>query len=571
LKAPVASISLVGAAAWAFYSGTGGREETMLGMMMERPLLVSSIITHAATYHGDTEIVSRTTEGPIHRYTYAAAEKRSKKVANALLRLGIKPGDRVGTLAWNNNRHFELYYGISGIGAVCHTINPRLFDEQIVYIVNHAKDRLLFAETTFVPLLERLQPQFPRDCRIVLLCDKAALPHTGFPVLGAYEDLIAGESDDFAWPEFDERTASALCYTSGTTGRPKGALYTHRSTLLHALAASLPGAITMSALDVLCPIVPLFHACGWGSPYSAPINGAKLVFPGPRLDGASLYDLFEAEGVTLSLGVPTVWLGFEAHLRTTGARCSTLRHVLSGGSAVPAAMIAAYQRHGIDMLQGWGMTEMSPLGTTAALKKKHVGLDPDALMAIKTKAGRPVFGVEMKILDDAGAEQPHDGKSVGELLVRGPWIVSGYFEDAEASAAAIEPDGWFRTGDVASIDPDGYLQIADRRKDVIKSGGEWISTIDLENTVMAHPDVAEAAVIAVPHPRWSERPLLVVTPRPGHQPQREALLALLAERFPRWMLPDDVVTLDEMPHTATGKVMKTKLREIYREHKLSEH
>jgi 3-(methylthio)propionyl---CoA ligase len=543
----------------------------MLGMMMERPLLISSIITHAATYHADTEVVSRTTEGPIHRYTYAEAERRAKRAARALRRLGIAPGDRVGTLAWNNNRHFELYYGISGIGAVCHTINPRLFDEQIVYIVNHAGDRLLFIEPTFIPLVERLWPQFPKDCRIVLLAERGAVPQTGFPVLAAYEELIAGESDDLAWPEFDERTACALCYTSGTTGRPKGALYSHRSTVLHALTASLPGAIAMSALDVLCPIVPLFHACGWGSPYTAPMNGAKLVLPGPRLDGASLYELFEAEGVTLSLGVPTVWLGFEAHLKAAGARCSTLRGVLSGGSAVPPALIEAYRRHGIDVVQGWGMTEMSPLGTTGTLKAKHQRLDAAAQTSVKAKAGRPVFGVEMKVVDDAGIVQPHDGRSVGELLVRGPWIVSGYFADEEATAAAVEPDGWFHTGDVASIDPDGYLQIADRRKDVIKSGGEWISTIDLENAVMAHPDVAEAAVIAVPHPRWSERPLLVVTPRPGKRPPREALLALLAERFPRWMLPDDVVTLDEMPHTATGKVMKTRLREMYREHKLPEH
>jgi acyl-CoA synthetase (AMP-forming)/AMP-acid ligase II len=543
----------------------------MLGMMTERPLLISSIIAHAAKYHADTEIVSRTTEGPIYRYTYAEAERRAKRLARALLRLGIEPGDRVGTLAWNNNRHFELYYGISGIGAVCHTINPRLFDEQIVYIVNHARDRLLFVETTFVPLVERLFPQFPTDCRIVLLAEPSALPQTSFPVLAAYEELIAGENEDLAWPEFDERTACALCYTSGTTGKPKGALYSHRSTVLHTFAASLPGAIGMSASDVLCPIVPLFHVCGWGSPYTAPMNGTKLVFPGPRLDGASLYKLFEVEGVTISLGVPTVWLNFEAYLSEKDARCSTLRCLLSGGSAVPRSLIEAYRQRGIDVIQGWGMTEMSPLGSIAALKAKHLRQSPEAQMAVKATAGRPVFGVEMKILDDAGNEQPHDGKSVGELLVRGPWIVSGYYEDPDATAAAVEPDGWFHTGDVASIDPDGYLQIADRKKDVIKSGGEWISTIDLENAVMAHPEVAEAAVIAVPHPRWGERPLLVVTARPGHRPPREALIALLAERFPRWMLPDDVVTLEEMPHTATGKVMKTRLREVFREYKLPDH
>ena len=535
----------------------------MLGLMSERPLLISSIITHAATYHGDVEIVSRTVEGPIHRYTYRDAERRSKQLAQALLRLGIEPGDRVATLAWNTFRHVELYYAISGIGAVCHTINPRLFDDQIVYIVNHASDRLLFVDTTFLPLVERLAPRLPSDCRIVLMTDTENMPATKLPVLPCYEQLIAAEDKDFTWPEFDERTAASLCYTSGTTGHPKGALYSHRSTVLHAFGISLPDAISISAADVVCPVVPLFHACGWGIPHAVPMNGAKLVLPGPRLDGASLHELFEAEGVTYALGVPTVWLGFEAYLSASGVRCSTLHRVLSGGSAVPPSMIEAFARHGIDMRQGWGMTEMSPLGTTAALKAKHRSLDPQAQLAVKTKQGRPVFGVEMKIVDDEGQAQPHDGKSMGELLVRGPWIVSGYFEDAEASAAAVEPDGWFHTGDMATIDPDGYMQITDRRKDVIKSGGEWISSIDLENAAIAHDDVAEAAVIAVPDPRWGERPLLIVAPRPGCRPERDKLIAFLGEQFPRWMLPDDVATIDELPHTATGKIMKTRLREMF--------
>ena len=535
----------------------------MLGLMSERPLLISSIITHAATYHGDVEIVSRTVEGPIHRYTYRDAERRSKQLARALLRLGIEPGDRVATLAWNTFRHVELYYAISGIGAVCHTINPRLFDDQIVYIVNHASDRLLFVDTTFLPLVERLAPRLPPDCRIVLMTDAENMPATKLPVLPCYEQLIAAEDKDFTWPEFDERTAASLCYTSGTTGHPKGALYSHRSTVLHAFGISLPDAISISAADVVCPVVPLFHACGWGIPHAVPMNGAKLVLPGPRLDGASLHELFEAEGVTYALGVPTVWLGFEAYLSASGARCSTLHRVLSGGSAVPPSMIEAFARHGIDMRQGWGMTEMSPLGTTAALKAKHRGLDPQAQLGVKTKQGRPVFGVEMKIVDDEGHAQPHDGKSMGELLVRGPWIVSGYFEDAEASAAAVEPDGWFHTGDMATIDADGYMQITDRRKDVIKSGGEWISSIDLENAAIAHEDVAEAAVIAVPDPRWGERPLLIVAPRPGCRPERDQLIAFLGQQFPRWMLPDDVATIDELPHTATGKIMKTRLREMF--------
>jgi len=538
----------------------------MLGLMGDRPLLISSIIAHAAQYHRDTEIVTRTVEGPIHRYTYAEAERRAKQAARALLRLGVGPGDRVGTLAWNTYRHFELYYGISGIGAVCHTINPRLFDEQIVYIVNHADDRLLFVETSFIPLVERLYPQLPKTCRIVLLSPG----ETKFPVLGTYDDLIAGESEAFDWPEFDERSAAALCYTSGTTGHPKGVLYSHRSTLLHSLGASLPHGIPMTAMDAVCPVVPLFHACGWGTPYTVPMNGAKYVLPGPRLDGASLHELFEAEGVTLALGVPTVWLNFEAHLCASGARCTTLRGVLCGGSAVPPSLIQAFERRGVDMVQGWGMTEMSPVGTVSALKAKHASLDAAGKRAVKAKQGRPLFGVEMKIVDDHGQALPHDGAAVGELLVRGPWVVSGYFADERATAAAVEADGWFHTGDVASIDPDGYVQVTDRRKDVIKSGGEWISSIDLENAAMAHPDVAEAAVIAVPHPRWGERPLLVVTPRPGCRPEPSALIALLAERFPRWMLPDDVALLAEMPHTATGKVMKTRLREMFAGHNLPE-
>lgn len=542
----------------------------MQGLMSERPLLISAIIKHAALYHRDTEIVTRTVEGPLHRYTYAEAERRSKRLARVLLKLGVKPGDRVGTLAWNTFRHFELYYAISGIGAICHTINPRLFDEQIVYIVNHAADRLLFIDTSFVPLVERLAPHLPTECRIVWMAEEGAEPETGLPRLGFYEALIGAEDEDFEWPEFDERTASSLCYTSGTTGNPKGVLYSHRSTVLHALGISLPDAISISAGDTVCPVVPMFHVNAWAIPYAAPMQGAKLVLPGPRLDGPSLYLLFEAEQVTLSLGVPTVWLSFEAYLSTTGARCSTLCRILSGGSAVPPSMVEAFAGHGIDVRQGWGMTEMSPLGTTAALKAKHLSLDRAAQTLVKEKQGRAVFGVEMKVVDDAGQPQPHDGKSMGELLVRGPWIVSGYFADAEASAAAMDEDGWFRTGDVATIDADGYMQIMDRRKDVIKSGGEWISSIDLENAAIAHPDVAEAAVVAVPHPRWAERPLLVVTPLPDCRPQRDDLLAFLAERFPRWMLPDDVVVLDELPHTATGKVMKIRLRETFRDHLLPE-
>jgi acyl-CoA synthetase (AMP-forming)/AMP-acid ligase II len=534
----------------------------MRGLMGDQPLLVSMWLRHAANFHADTEIVSRSVEGPIHRYTYAQAERGAARLAKALLRFGVKPGDRVGTMAWNTWRHFELYYGISGIGAVCHTINPRLYDEQIVYIINHAQDRLLFVETSFVPLVERLWPRLPQDCRVVLL----APAETSLPVIGVYDELTGAEDNDFSWPQFDETSACALCYTSGTTGRPKGVLSTHRSTVLHAFGASLPGAITISASDTVCPGVPLFHAFGWSVPYTAAMNGAKLVFPGPQLDGESLYDLFEAEGVTIGLGVPTVWLNFDGYLRSSNRHCTTLSWVLCGGAAVPAALLRAFEARGISIVQGWGMTEMSPLGTTAALKAKHASLDEPAQTAIKLTQGRPVFGVELKIVDDQGNALPHDGKSVGELLVRGPWVMSAYFEDEEATKAAVEPDGWFHTGDVAAIDPDGYVLLTDRYKDVIKSGGEWISSIDLENAAMADDSVAEAAAIAIPHPKWSERPLLLVVPRSGRRPEPKRLIALLARKFPRWMLPDDVVIVDELPHTATGKVLKSKLREMFATH-----
>jgi acyl-CoA synthetase (AMP-forming)/AMP-acid ligase II len=541
----------------------------MDGLMMDRQLLVSSLIAHAGLYHGDTEIVSRTVEGPIHRYSYAEAERRAKKLANALTRLALRPGDRVATLAWNGYRHFELYFGVSGIGAVCHTINPRLFREQIEYIVNHAEDRLLFLDLTFVPLVEKLAEKFRPIRNYVVMTDEAHMPSTPLPNVICYEALIAGESDALAWPEFDERAACSMCYTSGTTGNPKAALYSNRSTILHTFAVCSADAIGFSSVDTICPIVPMFHANAWGVPYSASMVGAKLVFPGAALDGPSLCDLFEAEGVTLTLGVPTVWLGMLNEMEARGRKPSRLERLLVGGSAAPLAMIETFEkRYGITVMHGWGMTEMSPVGTIGAMKGKHRDLPIDEKIAIKAMQGRPMYGVEMKIVDADGRRLPHDGVAVGELLVRGPWIVAGYYKDDKATKAAIDEEGWFRTGDVCSIDPDGYLRVTDRAKDVIKSGGEWISSIDVENAAMGHPDVAEAAVIGLPHPKWSERPLLIVVPKEGTKPTNEALIEFLSGRMAKWMLPDDVVFTAELPHTATGKLLKTKLREIYRDHRL---
>ncbi len=541
----------------------------MLGIMMDRQLLVSSLIEHAATYHADAEIVSRTVEGPIHRYTYADACRRAKQTANALIKLGIRPGDRVATLAWNGFRHFELYFAISGIGAVCHTINPRLFHDQLEYIVNHAEDQVLFVDLTFMPLVEKLMPKLGTVRHVVIMTDAAHMPKTSLTNALCYETLIGAESDRLDWPEFDERTACSLCYTSGTTGNPKGALYSHRSTLLHSYAVTAGDAIAASSADAICPIVPMFHVNAWGVPYLAAMCGAKLVFPGPALDGKSLTELFEAEGVTTALGVPTVWLGLLRHLADTGQKLSTVRRMLIGGSAAPLAMIETLEKtYGITVMHGWGMTEMSPVGTISTLKGKHTGRPVAEQLAVKALQGRPLAGVEMKIIGPDGTRQPHDGKSSGELLVRGPWIIAGYFKDEAASKAAFDKDGWFRTGDVATIDTDGYLRITDRSKDVIKSGGEWISSIDVENAAMAHPGVAEAAVIGLPHPKWGERPLLIVVPKPGAAKDKAALLDMLSGKMAKWMLPDDVVFADELPHTATGKLLKTELRNRYKDHRL---
>ncbi len=533
----------------------------MQGLMMHTPLLISSIARHAEKFHGASEIVSVTADNPLHRYSYRDCFRRSRQLANALGAAGIRPGDRVATLAWNDYRHMEAYYAISGIGAVCHTINPRLFPEQIVYIVNHAEDRLLLTDPVFVPLLEKLADQIGVVERFVILTDDAHMPETKLKGAVSYESFIAEESDEFDWPEFDENTASGLCYTSGTTGNPKGVLYSHRSTVLHAYAGLMPDILNMSLSDCVLPVVPLFHVNAWGIPYAAPIVGAKLVFPGPKMgDGETLYKLMESEKVTLSLGVPTVWLALLQYMDKTGVTTSTLQRTLVGGAAVPESMIREFdQKHGVTVQQGWGMTEMSPLGVVNVLKPKQKALPKEEQYRLLAKAGRGIFGCELKIEDDEGNELPWDGKSAGALKVRGPWVCSDYYKLEGESEAHAEP-GWFDTGDVANIDAEGFLTITDRTKDVIKSGGEWISSIDLENTAMGHPAVAQAAVIGVHHPRWTERPLLVVVKKEGAEVDKEDILAYLDGKIAKWWMPDDVVFVDALPHTATGKVKKTDLR-----------
>lgn len=531
----------------------------MQGQMMHMPLLISSLIKHATDNHGDTEIVSRLPVGGTHRYTYRDAHTRSRQLANALKAQGIQQGDRVGTLAWNTHRHFEIYYAVSGSGAICHTINPRLFPEQISYIVNHADDRIVFFDVNFANLVEALLPHCPNVKAWVAMCTREQMPPNPIPNLLCYEEVVAAQSDDYEWPSFDENLASSLCYTSGTTGNPKGVLYSHRSTLLHALAAALPDSLGASATDTILPVVPMFHVNAWGLPYTCALTGTKLVFPGPHLDGASVYSMFEEEGVTMSAGVPTVWLGLLQHMQAKGLKLSTVKRLVIGGSAAPPAMIKTFsEQYNVNVIHAWGMTELSPLGTVNAFKAKHMGLPAEEKQRVQTKQGRAVFGVEMKIVGGNGETLPRDGKAFGDLMVRGPWVTDGYFRNEGGQALR---DGWFPTGDVATIDSDGFMQITDRSKDVIKSGGEWISSIDLENVAMAHPAVAEAAVIGVFHPKWDERPLLVVIKKAGQDVTKEELLAFFEGKIAKWWTPDDVVFVDDLPHTATGKLSKMHLRE----------
>jgi len=536
----------------------------LMGQMMSAPLLISSIIKHAARYYASTEIVSRRTEGDLHRYTYRDCELRARKVAQALGALGVQQGERVGTLAWNGYRHLEIYYGVSGMGAVCHTINPRLFPEQIAYIVNHAEDRYVFFDATFLPLVEGVAAHCPNVKGWVMMTDRAHMPADAKVPLLCYEDLIDAQDGDYTWPEFDENLASSLCYTSGTTGNPKGALYSHRSTVLHSYASALPDALGCSARDVILPVVPMFHVNAWGLPYSVPLVGAKLVLPGAKLDGPSLYELFEQEKVTFSAGVPTVWLGLLQHVNANNLKFSTFRRTVIGGSAAPPAMIRALEALDVEVIHAWGMTEMSPLGTSCKLLARHEDLPEDARHKILEKQGRVIYGVDMKIVDGEGAELPWDGKAFGDLYVRGPWVISTYFRNDNTPLV----DGWFPTGDVATIDEEGYMQITDRSKDVIKSGGEWISSIDVENVAAAHPAVHMAACISAYHPKWDERPLLVVVRRPGMDITREALLAFFEGKVAKWWIPDDVAFVTEMPLTATGKMQKLKLREQFKDYKL---
>ncbi len=537
----------------------------MRGLMQDWPLLTHRIIDHAARVHGEREVVTRSIEGPIHRTNYREIRGRALKVAQRLDRDGIKMGDRVATIAWNTWRHLEVWYGIMGIGAICHTVNPRLFPDQIAWIINHAQDRVVITDLTFLPLLEKLQDSLPSVERYIVLTDKAHMPETTLKNVVAYEDWIGEADGNFKWREFDENTAAAMCYTSGTTGDPKGVLYSHRSNVLHALLANNGDALGTLASNTMLPVVPMFHANSWGIVFSAPTMGTKLVLPGAKLDGASVYELLSTEKVTHTAGVPTVWLMLLNHITTNKLKLPDLKMVVCGGSAMPRSMIKAFRDMGIGARHAWGMTEMSPIGTVAALKPPFDHLEGDAALDVLQTQGYPPFGVEMKITDDAGKQMPWDGKTFGRLKVRGPAVSQAYYR---IDQNILDEDGYFDTGDVATIDADGYMRITDRSKDVIKSGGEWISSIDLENLAVGHPKVAEAAVIGVLHPKWDERPLLIVQLKADEKATREEILAYMDGKIAKWWMPDDVTFVESIPHTATGKILKTALREQFKDYRL---
>ncbi|MFM8692026.1 MAG: 3-(methylthio)propionyl-CoA ligase [Limnohabitans sp.] len=539
----------------------------MFGQMQQQPLLISSLIEFAERHHGDVEVVSRRVEGDIHRCTWTDIARRARQVAQALDAMALPAGARVATLAWNGHRHLELYFGVSGSQRVLHTLNPRLHPDQIVWIANHAEDSVLCFDMTFLPIVQAIHARCTTVRHWVALCDADQLPaDTGIAGLQSYEAWMGRHGEDYTWPSFDENTASSMCYTSGTTGNPKAALYSHRSTILHAYASALPDSMAMSARDSVLPVVPMFHVNAWGIPYSAAMVGAKLVFPGPALDGKSVYELIESEGVTFAAGVPTVWQMLLGHMKPAGLKFASLRRTVIGGSACPPAMIDAFREdYGVDVLHAWGMTELSPLGTVCTLKNKHLKLPAHEQMKIRMKQGRCIYGIDMKIVDGDGHDLPHDGKAAGDLLVKGPWVIAGYYRPEGASPLI---GGWFPTGDVATIDPDGFMQITDRSKDVIKSGGEWISSIDVENIAMAHPAVAMAACIGVRHPKWDERPIVCVVRKPGAEIGRDELLQFFEGKTAKWQIPDDVVFVEAIPLGATGKMLKTRLREQLKDYML---
>ncbi len=544
----------------------------MLGLMQDWPLTVDRILDHAAANFPRREVVTRSVEtGVISRTTYATLWRRAKQVTNALQEQGVRLGDRVATLAWNTERHMEVWYGAMGMGAVLHTVNPRLFPEQIAWIINHAEDKALFFDTTFLPIVEKIAPQLKTVQTYVALTDREHVPDSAVKII-AYEDFIHGHAQEAAWGEFEENTACGLCYTSGTTGDPKGVLYSHRSNVIHGLAANQSDCFGAGAADVLLPVVPMFHANAWAIAFAAPMCGAKLVMPGAKLDGASIYELLETERVTITAAVPTVWQMLLGYLRETKQKPTTLRRVAIGGSAVPETVLRAFEEdYGVEVVHAWGMTEMSPIGTIGKLLPETLALDHESQIKAKLKQGRALFTVEMKIVDDEGKEKPHDGKAFGRLLVKGPAVARAYFKNAGArneKGECIEPDGFFDTGDVATIDPLGYMQITDRAKDVIKSGGEWISSIDIENIAMGHPEVACAAVIGVAHPKWDERPLLIVEPKAGANPAKESVLGHLEGKIAKWWMPDDMVVVEKIPLGATGKINKLALREQFKDYRL---
>ena len=539
----------------------------MLGLMQSQQLLISSLIDFAERHHGETEVVSRRVEGDIHRSNYKQVAARSRQVANALDHWNLGFGDRVATLAWNGYRHLELYFGVSGSGRVIHTLNPRLHPDQIVWIVNHAEDQVLCFDISFLPIVQAVHGRCPSIRHFIALCDESKLPgDSGVPGLISYEAWIGQQSSSYEWPDFEENCASSLCYTSGTTGKPKGALYSHRSTVLHALAGALPDGLNVSARDCILPVVPMFHVNAWGLPYSAAMTGAKLVLQGPAMDGRSIYELIETEKVNFAAGVPTVWQMLLSYVQAGNLRFTSLKRTVIGGSACPPAMINSFNDdYGVEVIHAWGMTEVSPLGTVCTLRNKHLDLSADDKLKVRLKQGRGIFGVDMKIVDGNYRELPWDGQTYGDLMVKGPWVISEYFREEGASPLV---DGWFPTGDVATIDPDGYMQITDRSKDVIKSGGEWISSIDVENIAMAHPAVAMAACIGIAHPKWDERPIIAVMKKQGADVSREALLAFYEGKTAKWQIPDDVVFVDAIPLGGTGKMQKSKLRELLRDYRL---